>query len=391
MLLALTLSLTLLCPFSVSPALLPTVLQDGDRVARAKAALVEVLVEGGSTPERNARIAGFAPPAFFAELRRILVVQRGLVKGFDNAQKTGEADPDQGEASEESVLEARKALTAFLLADAAGSAKARERFVACGAAARSLTRAVGDNLDNVRIQQLIAAVTHANASGARYLGQHRNLDVFGDDVVDLLLRIASDESTRGRPAYLIALRDFKAEMLASPGRPRQLMRIAGDDLEADDVRRAAISVLAYLGQREFLDKEIASIRKKIAGDDPQGSIVHLNNIVDLQSIAELNVEAITTYEQILAVLEKLPGRSADVGFASYNLACALEKVANRVAALEALDRALERVGERLAQATLWDDRELEAMRGDPRFGELCKKHGIEVPTAGPAGHDARKK
>lgn len=338
----------------------------------AKKALLEMLVLGKRDPSIGKRIQKGMPfPKFVAELSRLWKEAGSFAGEFEKLAPVGNPPKaDEGRASAEQLIK-------YLL----GDKEARAALLENRPSAKLIVASFQKNLGSMRRMQIVNFAQGAARTGARFIGQFAPLNQLGSDVTAIAIDLLEDP--RGlddafRSFLAVGMRDFVKAHPLTKKQVETLTDIASDEFEDLAVASNVTALLAYAGHPELYDAQVKKLEEKIAKASGQEAVRQLTMLVDLQSVAEKNGDAAKTYRKIVELFKNADDNI--LGTHYYNLCCSLEKSGDRDGALEALDVSLKKAGKRLAQGTLWIDRDIAEIRKDKRFSLLLDKHGLEWPA-----------
>ncbi len=293
---------------------------------------------------------------------------RAMLAGVKDAE--GRPEKDAVQAAAETL---HKLLVGGADAELGKSASAKD------AVDRSLRRVAMLRLGLVR-----AALIAGRRTGARYAGQYAGLKKLGDDVPEFLLGTVEDPpqqvSDADRGFMLGAIRDVTKKLT-----DKQISRVeelAKDEFEDEGVQKQAMYLLWHCGNKDLLKAVIAGLEAQAKKEgDAQSSLIRLANV--WWEIREYR-NAVGVYKRITEGVVGMP--DPQMGSMLYNMACSQALAGDIDEAFATLDKSLTKVKGTSAinDQLLRVDHDINALRKDPRFWELMKKHerDIKKPSDG---------
>jgi tetratricopeptide (TPR) repeat protein len=218
------------------------------------------------------------------------------------------------------------------------------------------------------------------STNAVFAGQYSGLMPVQPEAVALLSTWIT-EPPRGvsaAPAFRIASIQALRDLVDEPADALlDELRTVADDASADPrLCTTAVYALAQFGDRERVEALIANLEKQAELDDPREQFNALAQLSDTYYNLREHEAAVEAYDRLVALIETLPPQSTFPTI-YYNRVCSLALLGRLDDAFAGLQDALAegaRVGRQLSRQLLETDRDIAALRADPRFAELVAKY-----------------
>lgn len=246
-----------------------------------------------------------------------------------------------------------------------------------------------DRLRAAKAEEFAAALSlylsEEKATGILFIGQFEPLREFA--AAAPLLEAWAFEAPAGiedptafRYASLRALADFYRD--ADPGPSEELLAkldaFAGELDSSLFLRTEAMYTLAHLGRPKRIEARLAVCERRSASSDFQVRLSALREIAEIHYNLRAYAKAAAAHEQVLDLLrdERIELPAASWPTLYYNAACAHALAGDAEKGFPRFEQALlawKRIGSN-PRAMLDRDRDIDGLRGDPRFARLLDAH-----------------
>ena len=282
------------------------------------------------------------------------------------------AFPETEGMPEGSAVGLQGKLLAALLAPSAEGAQA-QAYVAGGEPALKLLQEFRMRYQFALRDLVLACINRARDGQSLYEGQFANLSALGKSGMKLVIGMLDEKNrlwSAGNEAWLLrAVRDLGVK----PGKRQMALldKVADDYLLDESIRYLAMLCLADFGDSKRFEAKEAEFRKLSMASQEWHQRDGWARLGRLYSDARQHAKAVEAFEKGLE-LRKTETDESLAGL-RYNLACSLAKLGRLDEAFAIFDKALAG-GKGISDRLLESDKDLDALRKDPRFEELMIKY-----------------